>query len=112
MIKIKVLEIEEGAMYKKGDILFVRWAFCNQSGGKEYYHNDRFSWEIPNTHGFMFQDILLKNCKVLNWGSQKPKINSIRERAKKVPLHTKLYVDLLSYALNKKYLTHEDFENE
>lgn len=41
---------------------------------------------------------------------EQPKIkNSIKERAKKVPLHTKLYVDLLFYALDKKYLTHKDF---
>lgn len=75
MIKIKILKTEPYAQYKKGDILLVNWAFCNQNGGKEYYHDDRFSWAVPN-QPFFSQDIPLENCKVLDWGGQKPKPKS------------------------------------
>lgn len=77
MIKVKILKAEPKAKYKKGDILEVNWAFCNQYGGKEYYHDDRFSWEIPNSGGFLVQHIPLKNCKILSWGGKKPKKKKI-----------------------------------
>ena len=68
MYKVKVLKVQRGAKYKKGDILLVHRCFNSQSGGKYYYDDTKYSLILyENEYWTFIQEIPRKHCQFISY---------------------------------------------